>query len=132
MLDHSLTDYRNAPGGTGPLAATWADKPHRLVYDLCSEIERLRIAHLPENLRQYITLKREAAWLLRSGNTRDCQTALNVATQYYRDLTPDERHQAGTSLVSDHHGRPYQRHPRGVRVGRRLRGRLLQTARPPH
>lgn len=35
-------DYRNAPSGTGPLAAEWADKPHRLVYDMAAEIERLR------------------------------------------------------------------------------------------
>ena len=35
-------DYRNAPGGTGPQAATWKDKPHRLVYDLCREVESLR------------------------------------------------------------------------------------------
>jgi hypothetical protein len=35
-------DYRQAPGGDGPLAAQWADKPHRLVYDLCKEVERLQ------------------------------------------------------------------------------------------
>jgi len=43
-----LENYRNAPSGIGPLADTWADKPHRLVYDLVAlsasqaqEIERL-------------------------------------------------------------------------------------------
>lgn len=40
--DLKLDDYRNAPGGAGPLAAQWKDKPHRLVYDLCREISRLR------------------------------------------------------------------------------------------
>ena len=34
-------DYRLAPSGEGPHADTWKDKPHRLVYDLCAEIERL-------------------------------------------------------------------------------------------
>jgi hypothetical protein len=34
-------DYMVAPGGDGPEAANWADKPHRLVYDLCAEIDRL-------------------------------------------------------------------------------------------
>ena len=34
-------DCRAAIGGNGPLAYTWQDKPHRLVYDLCREIERL-------------------------------------------------------------------------------------------
>lgn len=35
-------DYRRAPGGEGPHADTWKDKPHRLIYDLCAEIERRR------------------------------------------------------------------------------------------
>lgn len=35
-------DYRTAPGGNGPKAFTWKDKPHRLVYDLCEEVERVR------------------------------------------------------------------------------------------
>ena len=29
-----LWEYHIAPGGNGPHAATWADKPHRLIYDL--------------------------------------------------------------------------------------------------
>lgn len=37
-----LNNYMLAPGGEGPQAATWKDKPHRLVYDLCAEIKRLR------------------------------------------------------------------------------------------
>lgn len=41
--DLNTADYRLAPGGEGPLAATWRDKPHRLIYDLCAEIERLRL-----------------------------------------------------------------------------------------
>ena len=36
-------DYRNAPSGVGPHASTWEDKPHRLVYDLCNEVQRLRL-----------------------------------------------------------------------------------------
>lgn len=41
-------DYREAVGGGGDkddffsLAYQWVDKPHRLVYDLCDEIDRLR------------------------------------------------------------------------------------------
>ncbi len=38
----NLADYRRALGGEGPLAAQWKDKPHRLVYDLCTEISLLR------------------------------------------------------------------------------------------
>lgn len=37
-----LSHYRNAPSGEGPLAATWKDKPHRLVYDLCTLIEMIQ------------------------------------------------------------------------------------------
>ena len=32
---------RRAASGVGPLASEWADKPHRLLYDACAEIERL-------------------------------------------------------------------------------------------
>ena len=40
-------DFRNAPSGDGPLAAQWADKPHRLVYDLCRWVNSLRAALRP-------------------------------------------------------------------------------------
>lgn len=42
MNEINTEDYRDAPGGCGPQASQWRDKPHRLVYDLCSEIDRLR------------------------------------------------------------------------------------------
>ena len=42
MSDLNLEDYRNAPSGVGLLASMWRDKPHRLVYDLVKEVERLR------------------------------------------------------------------------------------------
>jgi uncharacterized OB-fold protein len=37
-------DYKNAPSDIGPQTLNGNDKPHRLVYDLCNEIERLRKA----------------------------------------------------------------------------------------
>jgi hypothetical protein len=44
-LQHMPTDLtfecRLAVANEGPRAYTWSDKPHRLVYDLCCEIERL-------------------------------------------------------------------------------------------
>ena len=46
MRDGATTDdYRNACSGEGEfgsLGHEWTDKPHRLVYDLCGEIEILR------------------------------------------------------------------------------------------
>lgn len=36
---YQVADYRNAPSGVGPLASTWSDKPHRLLYDLCGRLE---------------------------------------------------------------------------------------------
>ena len=33
-------EARLAIGGEGPRAYDWSDKPHRIVYDLCREIER--------------------------------------------------------------------------------------------
>ncbi len=38
---YAIEDYRNAPSGIGPLASEWADKPHRLLYDLCRCVEAL-------------------------------------------------------------------------------------------
>jgi hypothetical protein len=40
----SIGDYYLAPGGEGPLAAEWNDKPHRLIYDLLGEVQALRSA----------------------------------------------------------------------------------------
>jgi hypothetical protein len=37
-LEHSLDDYWRAPSGEGSLAAQWADKPHRLIYDLIAAL----------------------------------------------------------------------------------------------
>ncbi len=34
--------YRIAPSGEGDQAFNWEDKPHRLIYDLCEEIELLQ------------------------------------------------------------------------------------------
>ena len=46
MRDGSTTDdYRNALSGEGEfmsLGYEWSDKPHRLVYDLCGEVDALR------------------------------------------------------------------------------------------
>lgn len=39
-------DARMAIVGEGPLAYDWADKPHRIVYDLCREIERIAAIEL--------------------------------------------------------------------------------------
>lgn len=39
---YTTKDYRDAMSGEGPLAYQWKDKPHRLIYDLCYEVEHLR------------------------------------------------------------------------------------------
>jgi hypothetical protein len=43
-LSHEPEAYRQGVNGTGDLAYTWKDKPHRLVYDLVAEVVRLRQA----------------------------------------------------------------------------------------
>jgi len=40
-MNVNTEDYRNAPSNTGPLAAEWLDKPHRLVYDLAFMVRHL-------------------------------------------------------------------------------------------
>ena len=39
MSELNTKDYIDALSGTGPRASDWADKPHRLIYDLCCYIE---------------------------------------------------------------------------------------------
>jgi hypothetical protein len=38
-LGYTTQDFRDAIGGKGPLAYTWSDKPHRLLFDLLKFIE---------------------------------------------------------------------------------------------
>ena len=38
MSEPTPQDYKDAVNGIGPLAHEWADKPHRLVYDLASAL----------------------------------------------------------------------------------------------
>ena len=38
----NTSEYREAPSGRGPHASEWIDKPHRLIYDLCNEVDKLR------------------------------------------------------------------------------------------
>ena len=46
--DFFVEDYKNAPSGEGPLASTWEDKPHRLIYDLCQEIRKMQRERLDQ------------------------------------------------------------------------------------
>ena len=62
-LEHSLDDYMNAPSGFGPLASEWADKPHRLVYDLVAAL-RQPTAPAAEFTREQVIAF--AMWLLKS------------------------------------------------------------------
>lgn len=39
----TLEAFRHAPSGIGPLANTWKDKPHRLVYDLVKMLKDTRM-----------------------------------------------------------------------------------------
>ncbi len=50
MPEYNTRDFRNAVSGDGSLAAEWKDKPHRLIYALCAEIERLN-GYYPEVLK---------------------------------------------------------------------------------
>lgn len=56
----STQDYRKAVANEGPHALNWSDKPHRLIYDLCSEVEQLR-----EALKPFRVLKKRITFLER-------------------------------------------------------------------
>jgi len=60
MLEYTLDNYINAPGGEGPLKYQWKDKPHRLVYDLVIELKELQSKRLTrESLKQLYTQAEE-------------------------------------------------------------------------
>lgn len=60
MSQHFDTEpYRLAPSDLGEKAAEWSDKPHRLVYDLCREIERLQIIMLNSGLKEFLVPEEE-------------------------------------------------------------------------
>lgn len=66
-------DYWIAIGGEGPHADTWNDKKHRLVYDLCAEIDRLH-RELPTTVDgEIITLGMEVWILCDDGQIRRIQ-----------------------------------------------------------
>jgi hypothetical protein len=77
MREGSTTeDYRNACSGEGEfgsLGYEWSDKPHRLVYDLCGEIEDLR-RQIAE-IRTALAAKEQECILL-SACLRKCEAAL--------------------------------------------------------
>jgi len=51
--ESTLADYINGVSGVGPLAYEWADKPHRLVYDL------VRKVRMCSNLSQSTTFQQK-------------------------------------------------------------------------
>ena len=51
-------EARLAIGGEGPRAYDWSDKPHRIVYDLCREIEKN--ANHVEQLERELSISRMA------------------------------------------------------------------------
>ena len=39
MTDNKPEDYRIAPCGNGPLANSWKDKPHRVLFDCADDLK---------------------------------------------------------------------------------------------
>lgn len=115
MRQGSTTDdYRNACSGKGEfgsLAYEWSDKPHRLVYDLCGEVDALRavigadlvdalrerdarIAHLEGRLRE-LARWQDRPWTDMADSDedklRDTQHALQMARHFAADALKPER-----------------------------------------
>jgi hypothetical protein len=67
-LPHPPTEFtyhcRLAVAGGGPRAYDWADKPHRLVFDLCREAEALaaRVAELEADHAAALEAVKAQAW----------------------------------------------------------------------
>lgn len=81
-------DYRNAVNGTGPEAGQWADKPHRLVYDLCDEVERLRAA----NKRMLMALRCQQTYQDACDEVIHCVECIRILTAAGWSKDSGERH----------------------------------------
>jgi hypothetical protein len=101
QYDADLEDYRGAPGGEGPHAANWADKPHRLVYDLCEMVQALRaeLAGAEERAR---AAERAAVldWLCGVGDQYMDGDAVPCD-----EFTGEAYHQAATEIKLGRHAR---------------------------
>ncbi len=71
-------DLRRAISGEGPRAYDWQDKPHRLVFDACREIETQ--AREVDALRSEVARLREA--LERAAKVADEQTNYTTITPF--------------------------------------------------
>jgi len=72
----NTADYRAAPSGEGPHADTWNDKPHRLLYDVCHDLDVLQaiVDKLPKCWQfnadktgvvyDYVIIRPTVAWIL--------------------------------------------------------------------
>ena len=79
-MEHTTDDYRNAPSNIGPLASTWDDKPHRLVYDLCRELEKV-LAERDAAYRALVLLGRDlhSHRYVRSATEKKCAAIIETA-----------------------------------------------------
>ena len=87
-------DCRTAIGGNGPLAYTWQDKPHRLVYDLCREIERIAAGVAPD---QATALQARIAEL--EAALQDAARVLHKAGEQFSEYA--KKHAAYRTAVGD-------------------------------
>jgi len=56
------------------------------------------IEALPYAVRQYVDLRRQASRLFDERQYQECQIALNVAAQYWRNMPPREQQRAAKLL----------------------------------
>ncbi len=56
------------------------------------------MSNLPYAVRQYVELRGEASRYFAARQYQECQSALNVAAQYWRNMPPSEQKQAAAIL----------------------------------
>ena len=101
-------DYRLAPSGDGPLANTYADKPHRLVYDLANAVDNLQAlvkqgADELERLwlgRDNLVEREDVIAALRAGED-ELNTATSSKWQAYLDLETQAHNAKGSPLEQE-------------------------------
>ena len=56
------------------------------------------MSNLPHAVRQYVELRQEASRHFAARQYQECQIALDVAAQYWRNMPPREQRQAAAIL----------------------------------
>lgn len=86
-----ITEYRKAPCRGSELHGAWDNKPDRLLYDLCDEVERLRRTQRRDRdvIEDLMTLRKETARTIQALKWALSDVVYQLSPLYDPSLIPD-------------------------------------------